>query len=86
VGENVAHGLTKFKSGREGVEALCSPAQENEFVPDSIRLDLNTPQSDGFEVLAKLKQCPRLAHVPIAVITSSCAMSDKHRTGLQGRY
>ena len=83
----VAHELTKFKSGREGAEVLCSPAQENEFVPDAILLDLNTPQSDGFEVLAKLKQCPRLARVPIAVITSSYAISDKHRTGLQGsRY
>jgi CheY-like chemotaxis protein len=56
-------------------------------VPDAILLDLNTPQSDGFEVLAKLKQCPRLARVPIAVITSSNAISDKHRTGLHGsRY
>jgi len=83
----VAHELTKFKSGKEGVEVLCSPAPENEFVPDAILLDLNTPKSDGFEVLVKLKECPRLARVPIAVITSSYAMSDKHRTGLQGsRY
>src|SRR5712691_650982 len=80
----VAHELTKFKSGEEGVKVLCSATQENEFVPDAILLDLNTPQSDGFEVLAKLKQCPRLAGVPIAVITSSYAMRDKHRTGLQG--
>ena len=83
----VAQELTKFKSGEEGMKVLCSPTQENEFVPDAILLDLNTPQSDGFEVLAKLKQCPRLAGVPIAVITSSYAMRDKHRTGLQGsRY
>src|SRR5260370_8839670 len=71
----VAQELTKFKSGEEGMKVLCSPTQENEFVPDAILLDLNTPQSDGFEVLAKLKQCPRLAGVPIAVITSSYAIA-----------
>jgi CheY-like chemotaxis protein len=48
---------------------------------------LNTPKSDRFQVLIKLKQSPRLAHVPMAVITSSQATSDKYRTGLQGtRY
>jgi|SRR5579863_3176141 len=78
--------LRKFRSGEEGLRVLCPPdgAQENEFVPDAILLDLNTPRSDGFSVLVKLKQCPRLAGVPIAVLTSSHAMSDKQRVGLQG--
>jgi chemotaxis family two-component system response regulator Rcp1 len=84
----VTHEMTKFRSGEEALRALCPPeGTTSEFVPDAILLDLNTPKSDGFQVLIKLKQSPRLAHVPMAVITSSQATSDKYRTGLQGtRY
>lgn len=81
--------MTRFKSGLEALSALCPPEgkEASTFVPDAILLDLNTPRSDGFEVLIKLKQSPRLARVPMAVITSSKATSDKHRTVLQGsRY
>jgi len=81
----VLHEMTKFKSGEEALRALCPPegTETSAFVPDAILLDLNTPKSDGFQVLIKLKQAPRLAHVPMAVITSSQAPSDKHRTSLQ---
>jgi CheY-like chemotaxis protein len=80
--------LTKFASGREALSVLCpedgAPAP---FVPDAILLDLNTPKSDGFQVLIRLKQAPSLAHVPLAILTSSAAISDKHRSALQGvRY
>src|SRR5258707_218657 len=81
--------MTKFKSGREALTALCPPegTETSTFVPDVILLDLNTPMSDGFQVLSKLRLSPRLARVPMAVITSSQAASDKHRTALQGtRY
>ena len=81
----VLHEMTKFKSGEEALRALCPPegTETSAFVPDAILLDLNTPKSDGFQILIKLKQAPRLAHVPMAVITSSQAPSDKHRTSLQ---
>ena len=85
----VMYEMTKFKRGEEAVRALCPPerTETSEFVPDAILLDLNTPKSDGFAVLMKLKLSPHLARVPIAIITSSPATSDKHRAGLQGtRY
>jgi len=85
----IAYEMTKFKSGQEALTVLCPPegTDISAFVPDAILLDLNTPQSDGFQVLIKLKLSPRLARVPMAVITSSPATSDKHRTALQGtRY
>jgi CheY-like chemotaxis protein len=81
--------LTNFKSGQEALSALCPPAaaDTSALIPDAILLDLYTPGSDGFQVLIALKQSPRLAGVPMAVLTSSPAMSDKHRTALQGtRY
>jgi CheY-like chemotaxis protein len=79
---DVACEITIFKTGEEAVRALCPPpgAQKNLLVPDAILLDLNTPKSDGFEVLGILKKTPRLANVPVAIITSSQAASDKART------
>jgi len=82
----IAYCLTEFETGREAVHVLCSP-NESTFVPDAILLDLNTPSTDGFEALHQLKDCPRLAPVPIAILTSSRARSDKHRAAIQGaRY
>jgi CheY-like chemotaxis protein len=85
----ITYELTKFKNGQDALSTLCPPegTEKGAFVPDAILLDLNTPGSDGFNVLITLKQSPRLARVPMAVLTSSQAMSDKHRASLQGaRY
>jgi CheY-like chemotaxis protein len=85
----VIYELTKFENGEEALRALCPPqgTDTSGFVPDAILLDLNTPKCDGFHVLITLKRSPHLAHVPMAVITSSLAASDKHRISLQGaRY
>lgn len=79
--------LIRFANGVEALSVLCPEDEALAFVPDAILLDLNTPKSDGFEVLSRLKQSPGLAHVPLAILTSSAATSDKHRSALQGvRY
>ena len=75
--------LTKFDNGVEALLVLCAPEEANAFVPDAILLDLNTPRSDGFQVLIKLRQFPRLSQVPLAILTSSQASSDKHRAALE---
>jgi CheY-like chemotaxis protein len=85
----IACELTKFQSGEDALLVLCPPigTEANAFVPDVILLDLNTPRSDGFQVLITLRRAPRLAGVPMAVLSSSQAPSDKHRIALQGtRY
>ena len=82
----VPYHLTRFETGEDALGALCTPAGApgHDFHPDAILLDLNTPKSDGFEVLGTLRRNPNLADVPIAIITSSQARSDKHRTSLMG--
>jgi len=42
----------------------------SEMTPRVIFLDINMPGVDGFEVLAYLKREPRLAGVPVIVVTS----------------
>jgi CheY-like chemotaxis protein len=78
--------MTMFNNGEEALATLCPPegAGPNTFVPDAILLDLNTPKSDGFSVLIRLRQTPRFAHVPIAIITSSQASSDRARVSRLG--
>lgn len=82
----IPYEMTRFKNGEDALASLCAPerAATNAFHPDAILLDLNTPKSDGFEVLRALRHTPYLADVPIAIITSSQAVSDKQRTSLMG--
>jgi chemotaxis family two-component system response regulator Rcp1 len=82
---DIPYELTRFEDGEEAINALCSPGgTANGLRPDAILLDLNTPKSDGFDVLGTLTGNPHLAGVPIAIISSSQAKSDKHRTSLFG--
>ena len=78
--------MTQFNNGSEALKVLCPPEgpEANPPAPDAILLDLNTPKSDGFEVLVRLKHTPYLADVPIAIFTSSQAASDKTRSNLLG--
>lgn len=82
----VACEMTQFNNGEDAVRTLCTAGgtEASLFVPDAILLDLHTPKSDGFSVLIRLKNTPHLAHVPVAIITSSQAASDKTRSTLAG--
>lgn len=83
---DVACEMTQFANGQEALEVLCAPEARkgNLFVPDAILLDLNTPKSDGFQVLVRLKNSPHLADVPVAILTSSQATVDRTRSRLLG--
>lgn len=83
---DVACEMTQFDNGQEALKVLCPPegTVAKVFVPDAIILDLNTPKSDGFNVLVRLKNTPHLAEVPIAIFTSSQATIDKTRSSLLG--
>lgn len=65
---------------RDGVEALAFLKREGEFAkapkPDLVLLDLNLPRKDGREVLAEMKQDPRLRTIPVVVLTTSEAEKD----------
>jgi len=50
-----------------GPDALTHAA---EFVPDLILLDVMMPDMDGFEVCRRLRADPRLAEVPVVMLTA----------------
>lgn len=65
---------------RDGEEALAMMRRQGAHgalpEPDLVLLDLNLPRKDGREVLAEAKGDPRLAHIPIVVLSTSRAERD----------
>ena len=59
----------------DGVEAMRFLRRDEGYadvpLPDLILLDLNLPRKDGREVLAEIKEDPRLRLIPVVVMTSS---------------
>ena len=54
--------------------AVVSGAQAIRFleknIPDIILLDINMPEMDGFEVLAKIRAIPEIKHIPVIFLTA----------------
>ena len=69
---------------KDGIEAMRFLHRQGDYagvpVPDLILLDLNLPRKDGREVLAEVKEDPRLRHIPVVVMTSSEAERDLVRS------
>ena len=64
----------RVMTAKDGVDAM-SLLQDH--MPDVILLDIEMPRMDGYEVAAHVRSDPRLADVPIIMITSR--VGDKHR-------
>jgi CheY-like chemotaxis protein len=68
----------------DGVEAMRYVRGEGEYAaaarPDLVLLDLNLPRKNGAEVLAEIKSDPRLATIPVVVLTTSKAQEDVLRS------
>ena len=64
----------------DGVAALAFLNREGGYVhaprPDLILLDLNLPKKGGREVLAEIKNDPKLRCIPVVVLTTSSADED----------
>ena len=67
--------LTCFEDGQTALKGLSQRPP-----PDLILLDLNLPGTEGMVVLGKIRNIPRLADVPVAILTSSESPSDLQRT------
>lgn len=69
---------------KDGVEAMAFLRREGDYahmpMPDLVLLDLNMPRKDGREVLAEIKEDPRLRVIPVVVLTTSEAERDLVRS------
>ena len=64
----------RVMTAKDGVDAM---AMLQEHVPDVILLDIEMPRMDGYEVASHVRTDPRLADMPIIMITSR--VGEKHR-------
>lgn len=70
------------KFAATGGEALL--AADTEPLPDLILLDIELPDSDGFQVCAQLKSNPALADIPVVFVTGRTDPQDEARGLLAG--
>jgi CheY-like chemotaxis protein len=77
--------LEIFEDGEDAIRLIARmDADENEPCPHLMLLDLNLPRTDGFEVLERLRKSKRCADIPVIVMTSSAAQSDRDKSASLG--
>jgi chemotaxis family two-component system response regulator Rcp1 len=68
----------------DGVDALEFLRKEGKYArvprPDIVLLDLNLPRKDGRELLADIKNDPKLRQIPVVILTTSKAEEDIVKT------
>lgn len=80
-GLGISYHLEVIKDGEAAVDFLygCLKKTAKEY-PDLIFLDLNLPKKNGQEVLADIKNHPRLRSIPIVVFSTSNSSRDIHES------
>jgi chemotaxis family two-component system response regulator Rcp1 len=72
--------VNNISVAKDGMEAIAFLNHAEGFqsapTPDLILLDLNLPKKNGFEVLQEIRQNPRLARIPVVILSSSQAERD----------
>lgn len=71
--ESMGHEMVEAENG---LDSLVIAAEK---IPDLILMDVNIPGMDGLETTAKMKQNPRLSHIPVIALTANAMKGDKER-------
>ena len=70
------YGLLMASDGEETLEVIRAE------MPDLVLLDINMPKKDGFAVLQEMRSDPRIAHIPVIILTANRLDSTDVQTGL----
>ena len=78
--ERIRNEITHATDGSIAMQMLRREAPyEEQSRPDIILLDLKMPVMDGHEVLEAIKKDPDLQTIPVVIMTTSNAESDRER-------
>lgn len=69
-------GLYEIVEYESGTEALQGMARDR---PALVLLDISLPGMDGTEVLARMRQDPALAEIPVIALTAHAMTGDRER-------
>ena len=81
--------LTCYRDGEQMLRYIGEVEAGQEPCPDIVLLDLNLPRYNGAAVLARMRQAPRTRDIPVVVVTSSKAPTDRDaafRLGADGYF
>jgi CheY-like chemotaxis protein len=77
----LANRLLYVEDGQAALDYLYREGEYNDPekfpMPNLILLDLRLPKVDGLEVLKTIKSDPKLSNIPVVILTTSAAESDK---------
>jgi two-component system chemotaxis sensor kinase CheA len=68
-----AYGVQVAVDGRDALDRMA------EWVPDVVVSDIDMPRMDGFGLLATMRADPRLAKVPVVLVSSRGSAADRER-------
>ncbi len=71
--ESMGHEMLEAETGHDSLTVAA------EKMPDLVLMDINIPGMDGLETTVKMKQNPRLAHIPVVALTANAMKGDKER-------
>jgi CheY-like chemotaxis protein len=73
----VSNKISVVRDGQEAINFLNKEGiYSNENEPDFLLLDINLPKINGIEVLQFIKEDINLRHIPVIMLSTSCADKD----------
>ena len=73
----VSNKISVVRDGQEAINFLNKEGVYiNESEPDFLLLDINLPKRNGIEVLQFIKEDVNLRHIPVIMLSTSCADKD----------
>lgn len=77
--------LNVVENGEQALNMIAGiDSREDAGIPDLVLLDINLPRMGGFHVLERIRHGKRSANVPVVVMTSSSASTDRTQSAELG--
>src|SRR5579871_1444234 len=76
--------ISVLRDGERALELIKELEAEKRPCPALLLLDLNTPKRDGFELLEQMRASSHCGKIPVAILSSSDAPTDKNRAARLG--